>query len=132
MSLEIVDVGDCAEDNNTLLEKFKQQTGSNTASVEGWLLGQPIQVRGPYKHTTALIIQHSSGDGTVKIFFENRNVATYQTDRSSGEGVQMVLLPAGFYCWWTLDASVKLYGLPLGEPVVSAVGVFVDNLYANL
>jgi len=107
MSLEKVEVGDYAEDDEKLKESFKQKTGNDTANVESWQPGRPPKARGPYDRTTALVIKHNSGPGTVKIFFGERNILTYQTHPDSLEGVIMVILPPGYYCWWTLDAEVK-------------------------
>jgi len=107
MSLEKVDVGEYAEDDDKLKELFKQKTSHDTANIEGWQSGQPPKSRGPYDRATALVIKHNSGPGTVKIFLGEQNILTYQTHPESLIGVIMIILPASYYCWWTLDAEVK-------------------------
>jgi len=105
--LERVDVTDCAEDDNELKRIFKEKTRRTDCDVGPWTPGNPPTARGPYGHTTALVVKHNSGDGTVKIFLGNRNVDTIQTNPDSEKGVEMIVLEHGYYCWWMLDAEVK-------------------------
>lgn len=60
--------------------------------VEGWIDASPVAVRGPYEHTTAVIIKLNGGDGIVKIFVGDRVVRSYHTNPNFQSKVTMVTM----------------------------------------
>ncbi|GKZ75203.1 hypothetical protein AnigIFM50267_003134 [Aspergillus niger] len=99
------DVTDIAEDDDKVREKYKITTGIDGIVEE--VVAKPVCIRGPFDHTTAVIVWLRSEIGTVKIFLGDKNVQTWQTSPGVSHRVTMVFLEPGYYCWWMKGAKVK-------------------------
>ncbi|KAI2036432.1 hypothetical protein LOZ05_000670 [Ophidiomyces ophidiicola] len=104
-NLRSEDVTDIAENNDYLKDKYKELTGSEGLVEE--ILAKPATVRGPFDHTTAIIVWLRSEIGTVKVFLGDRNVQTWQTSPDSPHRVIMTFLAPGYYSWWLNDKDLN-------------------------
>ncbi|KAH8691866.1 hypothetical protein BGW36DRAFT_39134 [Talaromyces proteolyticus] len=103
--LQIEDVTNVAENDDSLKERYKQVTGVDGKIEE--VIPNPASVRGPFTYKTAIIIWLNSNIGTVKVFLGDTNVETWQTSPGGALKVIMVFLEPGYYSWWTNGAKVK-------------------------
>lgn len=95
------------------------QTKYPDAQLEGWLTPNsntnPFLVRGPFNHTTAIVVKLNSEEGTVSVITGNECVASYATHPTAKEKVTMVLLKPGYYCWCMKGAEFKFIKQPVVE-----------------
>lgn len=96
--LQTLDVTDSAEDDDQLKRKTRHMYGRSNfcwrgtsvdcidvqihhnGGIKGWFDASSIAVRGPYEHTTDVIIRLDSEDGIVKIFVGDRVVRSCHTN----------------------------------------------------
>lgn len=109
-TLRTLSVQHCAEDNEQLLELYKNTTKYFDAELEGtgsekeWIAPDPFLVWGPFDHTAAIIV--NGNGGVVSILKGNDCIKSYP-DGHAVNDVTMVFLEVGFYCWSMKGSLVK-------------------------
>ncbi|EEA18478.1 hypothetical protein TMatcc_001233 [Talaromyces marneffei ATCC 18224] len=103
--LRTENVTDVEHSDEKLKERYKQVTGREGTIEE--VKPNPVSVRGPYSYTTAIVVWLNSDTGTVKLFFGNENIKTWQTSPTFQHEVVMAFLEPGYYSWWINGAKVK-------------------------